>query len=379
MSSYENKIEVGLTLGAKVVSDLSGEIKAINIADKIEVGINTKKMESQINSFLKNTTFTTPKIKFKLDKSVIKNDIKAELQGALDELKIGTTGRGGGGGSGDLKATGSQITKLNRELAALEVTYNKIKRSSIVSAEQKSELSSLEKLISKTKAQIDGLINGKSSGNFSAFNEAAANISKISAGMKQIQSSGKVASGGVNAFAESTEKASVASLRLERQVTNLKVKLNNFKTANPRAYNAYQTAIDGMLNSINSNSVKSPIDLERIKTQLAQVTEEAKGQGLMGNTLFDKLKAGYAKFGGWAFITQTMLAAKQAISEMISTVKSLDTSLVDLQIATGMTREETKELMKSYSDLANEIGGTTVEVAKAADGWLNNIGQLKSL
>lgn len=60
----------------------------------------------------------------------------------------------------------------------------------------------------------------------------------------------------------------------------------------------------------------------------------------------------------------------QSLRRLINTTKELDACVTDLQIATGLSREQTRELVKSYSDLAKQIGATTVEVAQAADTWL---------
>lgn len=69
---------------------------------------------------------------------------------------------------------------------------------------------------------------------------------------------------------------------------------------------------------------------------------------------------------GAALITLAMRALKQVYDNVVK----LDKAVTDLQIATGGTREETEALVKSYGQLAQEIGATTIEVAEAADTWL---------
>ena len=44
--------------------------------------------------------------------------------------------------------------------------------------------------------------------------------------------------------------------------------------------------------------------------------------------------------------------------------------MTDLQIASGYSRTQTKELVSEYSSLAQQLGSTTTEVANAADGWM---------
>lgn len=60
----------------------------------------------------------------------------------------------------------------------------------------------------------------------------------------------------------------------------------------------------------------------------------------------------------------------QCLRDVYNNVVELDKALVNLQIASGKTREETKALIKEYAGLAKQLGATTVEVAEAADTWL---------
>ena len=61
---------------------------------------------------------------------------------------------------------------------------------------------------------------------------------------------------------------------------------------------------------------------------------------------------------------------KQIISAVIQKTEELDSRMVDLQIATGMNRDEIKVLMKDYVSLGRELGRTTTDVAAAANDWL---------
>ena len=56
--------------------------------------------------------------------------------------------------------------------------------------------------------------------------------------------------------------------------------------------------------------------------------------------------------------------------EAIDTVKELDDASLQLQLATGATREEAKSMISDYRDLGNELGNLTQNVAESADEWL---------
>ena len=76
------------------------------------------------------------------------------------------------------------------------------------------------------------------------------------------------------------------------------------------------------------------------------------------------------------YITNTSIAygvigkVKQTFTTMISTVESLDKAMVDLQIATGNTRDEMSKSVSEYNKIAMEMGRTTQEVMQAANDWL---------
>ena len=60
----------------------------------------------------------------------------------------------------------------------------------------------------------------------------------------------------------------------------------------------------------------------------------------------------------------------EAGREAIDTVKELDDASLQLQLATGKTREEAKSMISDYRDLGNELGNLTQGVAESADSWL---------
>lgn len=102
------------------------------------------------------------------------------------------------------------------------------------------------------------------------------------------------------------------------------------------------------------------------KQALAELTNTTqKGVGIFGKfkqTLQQVVSAGLS----WKIFSAITQTAKQTIE----TVKELDKSLVDLQIATGDTRQQAEDLLKTYNQMAKELGATTTEVANAADAWL---------
>ena len=61
---------------------------------------------------------------------------------------------------------------------------------------------------------------------------------------------------------------------------------------------------------------------------------------------------------------------QQAISQVIQLTKQLDQTMTNLMIVTGKSHSQVKDMVKDYSNLADELGGTTQEIAASANEWL---------
>lgn len=110
--------------------------------------------------------------------------------------------------------------------------------------------------------------------------------------------------------------------------------------------------------------------IEEVKTAYNKCKTEAAKYGLTVKTSWDKLQE---LVGSKVLdkLAQALVAlGVRALNQVYQNVVKLDKALVNLQIATGYTREQTKKLIKEYGELATQIGATVTEVTDAADTWL---------
>lgn len=84
----------------------------------------------------------------------------------------------------------------------------------------------------------------------------------------------------------------------------------------------------------------------------------------------DKFKKTFAGKVRSALAGAITAAFTKYLREIYQNVVDIDKAITDLQIASGKSREEVTKLTREYSNLAKQLGATTVEVAKAADTWL---------
>lgn len=142
--------------------------------------------------------------------------------------------------------------------------------------------------------------------------------------------------------------------------TNIDTWMNK-NTAAAKVFSEQLTDIKTKLSTADS------VEFDNLKRQFLNIQAEAKQVGLTTSGVVKEIKEG---FNSAVTNVVSFTAAMSTFRKMVDTAKSLDTSLFNLQVATGQTREETKGLMNTYNQMAKELGSTTNEIAEAADAWL---------
>ena len=87
--------------------------------------------------------------------------------------------------------------------------------------------------------------------------------------------------------------------------------------------------------------------------------EQEKSHSVVGKAL--------KQFSLYALIVKSL---KKILKEVQQTVVQLDKSLTEQAMVTGLTRQQTYGLLKSYQDLASQTGATTKEVASVATEYM---------
>lgn len=153
-----------------------------------------------------------------------------------------------------------------------------------------------------------------------------------------------------------------AMANLERQIRNYLKVHGKVKSKGGALY----SEATGILDSIKGGKI-STSDATR---QFAEVRARIKEAGLEAKTFGQSVREAFGRYAAIGFATTGLLMIKQTLKKMITAVRELDASIVDLQVATGMSNAEAEKLLTTYSKLGKELGATTVQVAKAADAWL---------
>ena len=117
------------------------------------------------------------------------------------------------------------------------------------------------------------------------------------------------------------------------------------------------------VNQMVNTEIKNQQDKKEQDFQTQELIELNKEQD-KNNSLMGKA---FKNFTLYAF---AMRALKKVLREVQQTVVQLDKSLTEQAMVTGLTRQQTYGLLKSYQDLASQTGATTKEVASVATEYM---------
>lgn len=129
----------------------------------------------------------------------------------------------------------------------------------------------------------------------------------------------------------------------------------------------YKSKVDTMFKSGGTITKK---DIQNLNAEFIQTETKLREIGRATDTVGNKLMDAFGERAIQAAASALVAFAGRGLKQVYTNVVNLDSALTDLQIATGKTRDETKELLITYSNLGKQMGATTKEVSEAADAWL---------
>lgn len=180
----------------------------------------------------------------------------------------------------------------------------------------------------------------------------------VSAG---VGTSGK-SSGDMSKDIAQVQRTQTAFNNLTKQINNYLSTNTKIKAQNGDTYKGF-TSLQGAIQ-------KGNISLSEARLKYSQLSAQTKDLGLQHKTFGSSIKEAFGRYAAIGFATTGLLMIKQTIKKMVVAVKELDKSIVDLQIATGYTYDQARELLSTYTELGKQLGATTVQVAQAANSFL---------
>jgi TP901 family phage tail tape measure protein len=197
----------------------------------------------------------------------------------------------------------------------------------------------------------------------------------------------------IQSIAKEINKSGVTKLKfsldtdsIEKEVRSTNKKITKSITQDSgkflRAYNQLYKYMDKYGNKLEKaglmggfKGLQSALDSGNITAKQFQDTFndlrlDAIKAGVETTNVFDKLNSALKTNIKQRAVTAIAGFSVQQLKEVYDNVVKLDSAVVNLSMVTGYNRDRTKELVASYSEMAQELGAVTSEVAAAADDWL---------
>ena len=215
----------------------------------------------------------------------------------------------------------------------------------------------------------------------------------VSGGGKISGESGRQILQDIQSIAKEINKSGVTKLKfsldtdsIEKEVQSTNKKITKSITQDSgkflRAYNQLYKYMDKYGDKLEKfglmggfKGLQSALDSGNITAKEFQETFndlklDAIKAGVETTNVFDKLGSALKTNIKQKAVTAIAGFSVQQLKEVYDNVVKLDSAVVNLSMVTGYNRDRTKELVASYSEMAQELGAVTSEVAAAADDWL---------
>ena len=108
------------------------------------------------------------------------------------------------------------------------------------------------------------------------------------------------------------------------------------------------------------------VDISNLLKQFTQLKGDVHAAGLSGKSLLSIIKEGYAKYGGWSFITKSMSSAWRQCVKMLHTIIDIDTAMTELKKVTDETGDSYTRFLDESSSRAKTLGATITDTVSAS-------------
>lgn len=146
-------------------------------------------------------------------------------------------------------------------------------------------------------------------------------------------------------------------------------KVKAYMEANTKALKTYRAELEALEKSYRSMTTQAEkVDLDN---QFRNLQSRISAEGLTGKSFFDDFKRAFSQitqFAGAYGVIQNVIF--DVPRQMWSAVRDVDDAMTSLQMATGVSNQQAKELMSTYAELGNQLKATSTDVAASGTEWL---------
>ena len=330
---------------------------------RIRAELDAKNLTTQINALKQN------KIKIPVELDFKNTDLQKALSGLTgksskvkidvdtSEIQKGKTAIDG------LKTSASQLSKfqfkvntsgLTAELSKIKTQIDRFKQQSMTDGQQ----AQVEKITASylELAQVVSDVSAKTRNGTLDTDD----IDRYNSALKTTQNQIKILS---------SELSSIASIDDRMQFSNkIETWLNNNTKATEQAKSQLQEYISLLR---NAGTDMTTGQLNDVKKGFSTVTSSMQAMGRTGKSFLDDFKRAFGQIfqfaGAYGLIQNVIFDVPR---QMWSAVRDVDDAMTNLQMATGVSNEQAKELMSTYAQLGDQLKATSTDIAASATEWL---------
>ena len=337
-----------------------------------------KEIMRQLQEYLSSDTALTLKVN-KIDATSAVNQLRSQLQTMLSGLKIsglkeflGTDAiddvvKGIDDAKKSANEWASQMKVINDISSKLGSTYKTALSGNqmIADTAQISEITASYTAWQQKVEELKATKVALSTDELTALqNEGIAIQQKIS--LIQQEHAERIKSANAERTAATEEEVAARKrITITQQQVSLKAQMQRYIMSNSKAYRAYSDELDSLMHTLQNESNLTSEDLKQIRQRFIEIQSSARAAGVSGNTFFDTLKKGWAKFGGWSLVTKSMMAAWRTIKNMVTAVRELDDAMTELKKVTELSDQAYQDYIKTASKLSQAVGATLSNTVNA--------------
>lgn len=260
-----------------------------------------------------------------------------------------------------VRNTLERLYRAKVRVAKLSTVNEKENISKAIEVNQEKELKELY------EKQFEALKNkfGAESEEVKKINDFATSLDNVSEAQEKVINNAK--KGATLKTPTATDIAKLQNKAASLYTTKGYDKLIESSPAARRAVGDFNAAVKA---AVAKKGGMTPEEYENLTAMYESTETYLRNIGAETDTLYNKTRKAFNSGLVQNFANILISYVVAALKEVVQNVVELDKAVTDLQIATGKTRAETVELVRSYADLGKQLGATISEVSSAADTWL---------
>ena len=145
-------------------------------------------------------------------------------------------------------------------------------------------------------------------------------------------------------------------------------KIRTYMENNTKAAKDYGAALEEIAKKSESATTKG--ELQGANQDFKKIQSEISAKGLTGNSMFAEVKRGFSQISQFVGTYGVLQAGMNKAQEMVQNTYDVDSAMTNLQMATGVSNDKAKELMKTYSDMGHQLKATGTDVAASSTEWM---------